>query len=227
MIDFAKAFFVLGIVWALQGCSASQTNGEKSEAQVMQSMQRIWNHASGYREAELRTGAFKTLVIGQSSQAAANALKELGVIGIIPLQQRRVATNVAELELLKDAPAIRLGPGICVFVFDGDRVSDRSVAYYHVPNHEALRAATTRQEVYRLLGKIVGPTMHDEVTTTDPTAVPLSLSEASPEDITKFSRFTQWEAAFNDDEGYWGVQLEFVEGRLAKISTRFSKLEPL
>jgi len=138
------------------GCSVTQPAAQQTEAEAMKQLQDYWDRHSGYREESIREGAFKTLRIGQSPAEAVDALKALQVGRIVPLQDRRYATTAAELEQLRDATALRMGPGDCTFVFGGDEVTARLVAY-DLPGHEALRAARTRDEVFQLLAKIVRP----------------------------------------------------------------------
>lgn len=210
------------------GCSVTQPAAQHTEAEAMKQLQGYWDRHSGYREEEIREGAFKTLRIGQSPAEAVDALKALKVGRIVPLQDRRYATTAAELEQLRDATALRVGPGIGVFAFDGEYVIARHVGHL-IPEHEALRAARTRDEVFQLLAKIVRPDPRGMYTvmTDDPSAKELLLSEASPEAVRQLSRFARWEIVFEDDEGYWGAELSFADGRLAAIRTKFSRLEPL
>lgn len=210
------------------GCSVTQPAAQQTEAEAMKQLQDYWDRHSGYREESIREGAFKTLRIGQSPAEAVDALKALQVGRIVPLQDRRYATTAAELEQLRDATALRMGPGDCTFVFGGDEVTARLVAY-DLPGHEALRAARTRDEVFQLLAKIVRPDPRGMYTvmTDDPSAKELLLSEVSPEAVRQLSRFARWEIVFEDDEGYWGAELSFADGRLAAIRTKFSRLEPL
>lgn len=210
------------------GCTITQSAEHLTEAETMKHLQDYWDRHSAYREEEIREGSFKTLRIGQSPAEAVDALKALQVGRIVPLQDRRYATTAAELEQLRDATALRVGPGIGAFVFDGENVVTRHVGYL-IPEHEALRAARTRDEVFRLLAKIVRPDPRGMYTvmTDDPTAKDLLLAEASPEAVKQLSRFARWEITFEDNEGYWGAELSFANGRLEVIRTRFSRLEPL
>ena len=209
------------------GCSVTDTAELQLEAKVIQHAQEYWDRNSGYREADIREGAFKTLRIGLSPVEVGNALGEIHARYVTPLQDRRYAETKIELEQLRNATALRMGPGDVTIVFDGDVVIDRLVAY-DLPGHEALRAAATRDDVFRLLGQMVRPEARGlyTVMTDDPTADPLLLP-ASPKELERFGRFTTWETDFKDDEGYWGLRLRFVNSKLVQIKTRFSRLEPL
>ena len=122
----------------------------------MKQLQHYWDKNSGYREDELREGVFRTLRIGQPPSEVVKALAALDAGQIVPLQDRRYATTANELERLRDASALRLGPGIAVFVFDDEHVVTRHVGYL-VSDRESLTAARTHDEVFRLLAKVVRP----------------------------------------------------------------------
>ena len=140
----------------LQACALSESEPSNRDARMVNKLEGIWARASGYRELEVRSGNFKSLKIGQSPHDAIGALKLMGVSAIIPLQKRRVATNTEELELLRDAAAISVGT-YCYLVFDGDHVVEANFAHQLPKGQDALRTATTRQDVFRVLGNIVGP----------------------------------------------------------------------
>lgn len=168
----------------------------------MKQLQHYWDKNSGYREDELREGVFRTLRIGQPPGEVVKALAALDAGQIVPLQDRRYVTTADELERLRDASALRLGPGIAVFAFDDEHVVTRHVGYL-VSDRESLTAARTRDEVFRLLAKVVRPDPRGMYTvmTDDPSAKPVPLHDVGPEDIAQLSRFARWEVAFKDDEG--------------------------
>ena len=196
-----------------------------TEADVTRDAQRFWDRYSGYQETDVRKGEFRNLVIGDTFTQVVAALTELSVYAINPLPDVRRATNARELKTLRDADAIRLGPGSAVFRFKNDAVVD-SLVGYDLANHNQARSAANRDEVFEWLATIVDATPHNVVTAFDPTAKPMFLP-ANGEEIERFRRFTTWETDFKDDEGYWGLRLHFVNSKLVQIKTRFSRLEPL
>jgi len=199
------AVLLFGASFVLSACHATTPAGSAmTEAQVNREAQRYWDRYSGYRETEIREGGFKTLVIGMMPAQVVSVLTMLNVHAIIPLPAVRRATSAGELETLRDANAIRLGPGSAVFKFDGNDVID-SLVGYDLADNERGRSAVNRAEVFAWLATIVDATPHHVVTTFDPTAKPMRLP-ASPAEVERFSRFAIWETDFRDDDGYWHLR---------------------
>lgn len=209
------AFFI----FILTGCHASHpdSRGEEDKGQ---------SHVNSHNGGEIVSGSFKGLAIGQSYAEAFNSLSAMGARGAIPLPSKIEARTKLELDNLKESRAVRFGPGSAQFVFEGDRVIDRLVGY-DLPQHEIARKLESRAEVFDWLSKYVGPTPGTIVTSFDPEASPISFDGHHPLDFRKISKFVMWEAEFKDEEGYWGVHLLFDQGRLKRIQTRFSSVEPL
>lgn len=218
---------LLAVLW-LQACGAAHTGEARTEENVLKQMQDYWDRHSGYREETIRDGAFKTLRIGQAPVDVLVALGELSAGQVVPVQERRYATNATELAQLRDAGALRMGPGVGVFHFEKGRVT-LAVVGHGIPYKDLLESATTRDEVFALLAKIVRPDPRGlyTVMTDDPTAKAVIVPGASPAAVAQISRFGTWQVAFEDAEGYWGASLSFDQGRLAVIRTQFSRLEPL
>ena len=144
----AGAVLLFGASFALSACHATTPAGSAmTEAQVNREAQRYWDRYSGYRETEIREGGFKTLVIGVTPAQVVSALTALNVQAIIPLPAVRRAASAGELETLRDANAIRLGPGSAVFLFNGDQIEEKHVDCL-ATNHERGRSAVNRAEVF-------------------------------------------------------------------------------
>lgn len=184
------------------------------------------------REVSKMTGrsngaTFWGLRVGDTREQAMRQIVALGIQYVYPdVSPKIVVSRPADLPLLSSVEAVLWYPGYAKFLFDGERVIQRSVG----PDlpfgaSQKLQSASTRTDVFRVFAEIMKRDPSNRFGNLVYFDDPLSTTNADLAARDRFRKYPTWEFSRKADEMFWKVRIEFDRDQIARIDVRASTSE--
>lgn len=174
-----------------------------------------------------KKATFWGLRVGDTREQALRQVAALGVQYVYPdVSPKIVISRVADLPLLSSMEAVIWYPGNAKFLFDGERIVQRSVG----PDlpfgaSEKLQASLTRTDVLRAFAEIINRDPSSRFGNLAYFDDPLSTTNAGQVARDRFRKYPTWEFSRQTDGMFWKLRIEFDGDRIARIDVQGSTAE--
>lgn len=167
---------------------------------------------------EITDGSFRLLTIGESKDEVLVDLRKMGVARIKPgLGEQVAATTAEDLLKLQNAEGLIIGAGDVTITFDGNDVQRVAVAPVFPEWNALLHGVRTKKEAFRAVAQILERSKGVEVRALAVDADDVWINRMTPEGQALLDKYDHWSVAYDAEDGYVHMDLDFAQGALCKI----------